>query len=150
MTIQLPVLLWTVICFVLLMLILSRLLFRPLLDFMDRREEKIRSAARKLEETEQARRDAEEKLARFRQEEAERTDRLSKEAVAEAEREAAAILAPSVALLTPNLPEAAKLLGLAPDSIRSADDMVSIPNMRVVKLRRIVPVSFLLLFLAVM
>ena len=64
MTIQLPVLLWTVICFVLLMLILSRLLFRPLLDFMDRREEKIRSAARKLEETEQARRDAEEKLAR--------------------------------------------------------------------------------------
>ena len=93
MTIQLPVLLWTVICFVLLMLILSRLLFRPLLDFMDRREEKIRSAAQKLEETEQARRDAEEKLARFRQEEAERTDRLSKEAVAEAEREAAAILA---------------------------------------------------------
>ena len=39
--------------------------------------------------------------------------------------EAAAILAPSVALLTPNLPEAAKLLGLAPDSIRTADDMVS-------------------------
>ena len=93
MTIQLPVLLWTVICFVLLMLILSRLLFRPLLTFMDRREEKIRSASRKLEEMEAARQDAEEKLARFREEEAERTGRRAKEVIAEAERDAAAILA---------------------------------------------------------
>ena len=92
MTIQLPVLLWTVICFVLLMLILSRLLFRPLLDFMDKREEKIRSAALKLEEMEAARQEAGEKLARFREEEAPRTDRLAKEAIAEAERDAAAIL----------------------------------------------------------
>ena len=84
MTIQLPVLLWTVICFVMLMLILSRLLFRPLLAFMDRREEKIRSAARMLEEHEKARRDAEEELARFREEEAERADRLAKEAAAQA------------------------------------------------------------------
>ena len=93
MTIQLPVLLWTVICFVLLMLILSRLLFRPLLDFMDKREEKIRSAALKLEEIEAARQEAEEKLARFREEEAARTESLAKEAIAEAERDAAAILA---------------------------------------------------------
>ena len=39
--------------------------------------------------------------------------------------EAADLLAPSVALLTPNLPEASKLLGFAPDAIRTADDMVS-------------------------
>ena len=39
MTIQLPVLLWTVICFVLLMLILSRLLFRPLLGGVSQQEE---------------------------------------------------------------------------------------------------------------
>ena len=93
MTIQLPVLLWTVICFVLLMLILSRLLFRPLLTFMDKREAKIRSASRKLEEMEAARQDAEEKLVRFREEEAERTGRRAKEVIAEAERDAAAILA---------------------------------------------------------
>lgn len=96
MTIQLPVLLWTVICFVLLMLILTKLLFRPLLAFMDRREERIRSAARTLEDMEEARRDAEEELARFRREEAERIDRLSKEAVAAAERDAAASLASAV------------------------------------------------------
>ncbi len=97
MTIQLPVLLWTVICFVMLMLILSRLLFRPLLAFMDRREERIRSAARTLEEHEKARRDAEEALARFREEEAERADRLAKEAAARAGKEAAAVLASAAA-----------------------------------------------------
>ena len=41
MTIQLPILIWTVICFCVLMLILNRLLFRPLLSFMDARQAKI-------------------------------------------------------------------------------------------------------------
>ena len=57
MTIQLSVTIWTVICFAALMVILDRLLFRPLLDFMDRRREKIdgtRAARRAaLEEREQ-------------------------------------------------------------------------------------------------
>ena len=39
--------------------------------------------------------------------------------------EAASVLAPLATLLTPNIPEAAKLLGLLPDAIRSTDDMVS-------------------------
>ena len=44
MTIQPSVSIWTVICFIVLMLVLDRLLFRPLLDFMDRRREKINGA----------------------------------------------------------------------------------------------------------
>ena len=38
--------------------------------------------------------------------------------------EAVAVIAPLSVLLTPNLPEAAKLLALPPDAIRTADDMV--------------------------
>ena len=41
MTVQISVTIWTVICFLALMLILDRLLFRPLLDLMDKRREKI-------------------------------------------------------------------------------------------------------------
>lgn len=44
MNIQLNVLIWTIICFCLAMLILDRLLFRPLLKFMDQRQAKIDAA----------------------------------------------------------------------------------------------------------
>ena len=44
MSIQISVTIWTVICFIALMLVLDRLLFRPLLDFMDKRREKIDGA----------------------------------------------------------------------------------------------------------
>ena len=88
MTLQLPVLLWTLICFWILAVILDRLLFRPMLAFMDAREEKIRRAAQKKEEDGRALREAEEMLARFREEEAAHIDALSKEAVAAARREA--------------------------------------------------------------
>ena len=47
MTIQLPILIWTVISFCVLMLILNRLLFRPLLSFMDARQAKIDRAHEK-------------------------------------------------------------------------------------------------------
>ena len=47
MTIQISVLIWTVICFCLLMLILDRLLFRPMHSFMDARSERIRLAREK-------------------------------------------------------------------------------------------------------
>lgn len=50
MTIQISVVIWTVICFLLLVLILRSLLFRPMLELMDRRKERIRKAeARKAE-----------------------------------------------------------------------------------------------------
>ena len=43
-TIQVSILLWTILCFTALMVILDRLLFRPLLGFMDKRREKIDGA----------------------------------------------------------------------------------------------------------
>ena len=50
MTIQISVIIWTVICFILLMLILNNLLFKPLLDIMDKRREKIEAARAKRAE----------------------------------------------------------------------------------------------------
>ena len=47
MTIQLSVSVWTVICFVLLMLILHNLLFKPVLKVMDERNERISKASQK-------------------------------------------------------------------------------------------------------
>ncbi len=47
MTIQISVTIWTVICFVLLMIILNNLLFKPLLSVMDKRREKIAAAKAK-------------------------------------------------------------------------------------------------------
>ena len=50
MTIQLSVLIWTIICFGLLMLILHHLLFQPVLKVMDDRKARIRGATRKKAE----------------------------------------------------------------------------------------------------
>lgn len=50
MNIQLPVVLWTVICFLLLMLILKNLLFKPVFRVMDQRKEKIAQANEKKAE----------------------------------------------------------------------------------------------------
>ena len=58
MSIQISVTLWTVICFVTLMLLLDRLLFRPLLRLMDERREKIDAARRTREELSRAREEA--------------------------------------------------------------------------------------------
>lgn len=52
MTIQLSVLIWTIICFLLLVLILNRLLFKPLLKVMDARKERIQKAALRKKEQE--------------------------------------------------------------------------------------------------
>ena len=49
MSIQISVTVWTILCFLALMLILDRLLFRPLLSFMDKRREKIDGAKRARE-----------------------------------------------------------------------------------------------------
>lgn len=52
MTIQLSVLVWTIICFGLLMLILHHLLFQPVLKVMDDRKVRIQNAAKKKAEYE--------------------------------------------------------------------------------------------------
>lgn len=55
MTVQISVVIWTVINFLLLMLILNQLLFKPMLRFMDARKEKIDSAKNELAEAHSAR-----------------------------------------------------------------------------------------------
>lgn len=50
MTIQLSVTVWTVICFLLLMLVLNNLLFRPILKLLDERKQRIDSATQKKQE----------------------------------------------------------------------------------------------------
>ncbi len=52
MTIQISVTIWTVICFILAMLILNNLLFKPILSVMDKRREKIAAAKGKKAERE--------------------------------------------------------------------------------------------------
>lgn len=92
MTIQISVVLWTVICFCLAMLILDKLLFKPLFAVMDKRNARISAAdvsarerERELEERrESARLAAEEALADRR--------RQAREALDKAEHEAAAAL----------------------------------------------------------
>ena len=64
MTVQVSVTIWTILCFLALMLILDRLLFRPLLSFMDKRREKIDRAR---EDKTAALRQREEELARREQ-----------------------------------------------------------------------------------
>ena len=50
MSIQISVTIWTVICFILAMLILNNLLFKPVLEIMDKRREKIAAARAKKAE----------------------------------------------------------------------------------------------------
>lgn len=62
MTIQPSVLIWTVINFCLLMLILNKLLFKPLLAFMDARKNRIDAAKSELSAAEKAHSDEKARL----------------------------------------------------------------------------------------
>ena len=52
MTIQLSVTVWTIVCFVALMLILHNLLFKPVLELIDKRNKRIDAANKKKAEYE--------------------------------------------------------------------------------------------------
>ena len=88
MTVQLPVLLWTVICFGALILILYFLLFKPMLSLMDRREERISRANEREEENRRALAEAQQALERFREEEKAHIDALSAKALSDAKTDA--------------------------------------------------------------
>ncbi len=79
MTVQVSVTVWTILCFLALMLVLDRLLFRPLLAFMDARRDKI-DGARRGRET--ALREREEALRRREEERVSTEKRLMAEASA--------------------------------------------------------------------
>ncbi len=52
MSIQPSVIIWTIVCFLILMVILKNLLFKPVLNVMDSRKEKIDAAENKIKEIE--------------------------------------------------------------------------------------------------
>ena len=96
MTIEPSLIVWTVLCFLALVLILKKLLFQPMLTFMDTRNAKI-EAARKAKEdarTEyeaEARRLADERAAQEAAEQAERKaqrERVQQKKEAEEKRKA--------------------------------------------------------------
>ena len=62
MTIQPSIMVWTVICFLLLMVVLKNFLFTPVLKVMDDRRERINSAKEKKENIEKLIQDNEEHL----------------------------------------------------------------------------------------
>lgn len=84
MTIQLSIIVWTLICFCLLTLILNKLLFKPMLAFMDERRARIEKAAEKKAEMDNAAREYENKLSEaektFRKNEADRVAALISDA----------------------------------------------------------------------
>ena len=62
MNIQLPIILWTVVCFAALYLILKYLLFRPVLGVMDKRKKKIDDARNAREALDRQQEEARAKL----------------------------------------------------------------------------------------
>ncbi len=63
MNIQPSIIVWTVICFLLLMVILKNLLFTPVLRVIDARREKVEAAEKKLKEIESITAENEKRLA---------------------------------------------------------------------------------------
>lgn len=91
MTIQLSVLIWTVITFCLFVVLIDRLLLKPMLAFMDQRKERIDRAAEKDAEYKRALAESERKLAEFHLEESRHQAQRAKEAVEHALGEATAL-----------------------------------------------------------
>ena len=138
MTIQVSVLIWTVICFCVLMLILNRLLFKPLLAFMDERSARIRRARAEKERRgealaeQQAQREAEKEQARLAAEEqAKAALEAAQKAAADAlsaaeEKRFQRIQDETAALERENLIMNEKLSGIADDLARSFAERLTI------------------------
>ena len=88
MTIQISVLLWAVICFCLCIVILDRLLFKPVFAVMDKRRARIDAAAERKAEYETAAAEAEEAMAQYRETEAKKLLALAAEEISCAKLEA--------------------------------------------------------------
>lgn len=92
MTIQISVLLWTVICFCLFIFIINRFLFKPLFAVMDKRQEKIERAQQKKEEHAKALTAADKALEAFREAEKRHLADLVQTEIANARKEADTLL----------------------------------------------------------
>lgn len=62
MTIQISIIIWTILCFIALMLILHNWLFKPVLAVMDKRRERIEKAAARKAEAERLTAEHQQKL----------------------------------------------------------------------------------------
>ena len=80
MTIQISIAIWTVICFILLMIILRNFLFKPVLKVLDDRRQRLENA--RLKEKEQIRKAEENKALILKQqaEYAQKKEQMAKEA----------------------------------------------------------------------
>ena len=92
MNIQPSVIVWTVICFLLLMVILKNLLFKPVLEVLDKRKEKVDFAEQKL-------RDIESISAKNQRLIAEEKARAEAESVAQAKEEVKRLSEEAISLL---------------------------------------------------
>ncbi len=112
MTIQLSVLIWTVITFCLFIVVINRLLLKPMLAFMDQRQARIDRAAEKAAEHKQAMEEAEQKIADFHLEENRHQAQCAKEAVERAHSEAAALAGETAMVRTRKISERRAELGI--------------------------------------
>lgn len=83
MTIQLPVVLWTVICFLLMTVILKNLLFKPVLELLDSRKAKSAAAREKQALIEQMEHEHSEKLSEIERENQKRREQSIKKELEE-------------------------------------------------------------------
>ena len=107
MEIQLSLILWTVICFALLMLVLQKLLFQPMLRMMDKRRLKIAEAHVRAEQLKQAREEQAARLEEARAQRRQEAERQAQEEIKRFETAAAAELAQINAAYEQELAEAA-------------------------------------------
>ena len=111
MNIQLPVMLWTVICFFVLMLVLDRLLFRPVLGMMHNRRKKMEYAAAERKVAELRLRENNEKRARALENARRQELDRAAETVADAKEAAAKRLADETARLQSELANGREQIG---------------------------------------
>ena len=122
MTIQLSVLLWTVITFCLFIFIINRLLFKPMLAFMDQRQARIDAAMQKKTEYDHALAEAEQKLETYRAEESRHAAQCAKEELDLARRDADAIIGEAATVRMRKISEHKAELGIEHHEIEETLD----------------------------
>ena len=122
MTIQLPVLLWTVITFCLFAFVLNRLLFRPLLAFMDQRQARIDGARAKKAAYDTALAESAAQLKAFRAEESQHAAQCARETLEQARQDAEETLTEAASMRMRKLSEQRAELGIEHHEIEETMD----------------------------
>ena len=112
MTIQLSVLLWTVITFCLFILVINKLLFRPMLAFMDQRKARIDAAAQKKAAYDSALAERAQKLEAFHTEESRYAAQCARDELDLAQRDADAVIGEAATVRMRKISEQKAELGI--------------------------------------